>query len=389
MIRRISFLIMALFVLSLPVPVLAAEPAGGIIEGQIINGTEGGSSVAGHDIVLTTYLNGAEASTAIATSDDEGRFVFGELSTQSEYVYAILVVFQQAEYYSEWVSFEEEEMNRSIEMTVYDSTTSDEAIKVTTAHTIIYVGSGSLQVQEYFLFTNESDRTYIGSKEIAADGSRETLRFYLPGEVTELQLEFGLMECCIHSMEDGFVETMPLLPGNKEVLYSYNVAYNSGTYTLPIRLPFPTTALDLLIQGEGIAVTSDQLTIEDPLDMDGTSYSYLSGNDLTADDTLTVRLSGLPRTNSRTTVLWVSLTLVALGTAAGFLYLTRKRKLQPVSPKDGPERVRRRLLVELAQLDDAFETGKMPEGTYHKLREERKAQLVEALQKSNKESDRT
>jgi hypothetical protein len=56
LIKRIALLIM-ITILSLSAPALAAEPGSGLIEGQVVNGTEGsGSSAADQDITLKTYL---------------------------------------------------------------------------------------------------------------------------------------------------------------------------------------------------------------------------------------------------------------------------------------------------------------------------------------------
>ena len=56
MIKRIALLLI-IFVLSLSASALAAEPGSGVIEGSVVNRTEGGSSVADQDITLKVYLN--------------------------------------------------------------------------------------------------------------------------------------------------------------------------------------------------------------------------------------------------------------------------------------------------------------------------------------------
>ena len=179
MIKRIILLVVIL-TLSLTAPALAAEPDSGIIEGQVVNGTEGGSSVADQNITLNIYLNDAEVDSTTAKTDAQSRFVFEGLSTELGYSYQVTLNFQQADYTGDWISFDDGETNEFTEVTVYDSTTSDEAIRVAMAHTIIYVEQGSLEVVEYYLFVNETDRTYIGSTMATADGTKETRRFSLP-----------------------------------------------------------------------------------------------------------------------------------------------------------------------------------------------------------------
>ena len=382
LIRHIVLLALMLL-LSLSGSALAAEQGSGTIKGQVVNRTTSGSSVADQDITLRTYLNDAEVGVITTKTDAEGQFLFDGLSTESGYRYDVVLTFQEAEYYSEWLSFDEGETTKSAEVIVYDSTTSDEAIKVTIAHTFIYVEQGSLWVEEVFVFSNESDRAYIGSKEVTADGTKETLRFPLPKEATEFQITLGLMECCIIGSEEGFVDTMPVLPGISEVGYSYRVNYNSGAYTLSRNMNYPTTRYDLLFQGETIGVTSDQLVVEEPMQIEGTQFNHLSGSDFAPGDIVAVQLSGLPQTNNQEgAIIWVTLTLVALVGGFVFVYLLRKKRLQPVSPEDSPEQREQRLLIELAQLDDDFEDGKIDEEIYRRLRAERKSQLVALMQKS-------
>ena len=356
MTKRVALLLI-IFILSLSSSALAAEPGSGIIDGMVVNETASGSSVADQDVTLKTYLNDVEEDSTTTKTDVEGYFVFGGLSTEPGYSYEVTITFQQAEYYSERLSFDEGETNKFTEVIVYDSTTSDEAIKAAMAHTVIYVEQGSLRVVEYFFFVNEGDRTYIGSKEMDTEGTRETLRFSLPEEATELQPAQGLMECCIYDSEDGFVDTMPVLPGGKEIAYSYRVDYNSGAYTFSQNVSYPIVNYNLLVHGEGIRIASDQLTTEEPLNIEGILFNYLSGTDIAAGNILTTRLSGLPETNNQNTVKWVGLVLIVLIAGFGFGYLLRKRRLQPISPEDILEQKRQSLLVSLAKVEDEFEGG--------------------------------
>lgn len=379
LIKRIVILAI-LFALTLNTATLAAEPGNGVIEGQVVNGTEGGSSVSDQEITLTTNLNEAEVSSTTTRTDSEGRFVFNGLSTEPGYSYQAKLNFQQADYTSEWLSFGDGETSKSTEVTVYDATTSDEAIMIAIAHTIIYVGQGSLEVKEYFLFVNDSDRTYIGSKMIA-EGARETLRFSLPGKATGLQPELGLMECCIYESEDGFVHAMPVLPGGEELVYSYQVDYDSSQYTFSRKMLYPTTNYHFLVQGEGSQITSDRLVEEESLDISGLRFKHFSGGAFNSGDTVVARLSALPSTGNQMVIIWVALALAVLAGGFVFSYLLRKRRLQPVKTKAGPDR--QKLLVELAQLDDEFESGKIDEEVYRRLRAKKKSQLVALMQKKS------
>ena len=200
LIKRIALLVM-IFILSLPASALATEAGSGIIGGQVINGTEDSSSVANQEVTLKTCLNNNDVDSATTTTDAEGHFAFDGLPTDPDHTYQITLKLQETDYTSDRLSFDNGETTKFTEVIVYDATNNDEVIKVVMAHTIIYVEQGSLKVVEYSLFVNEADRTYVGSKEVAGGGAKETLAFPLPEKTTELQFATGLMECCIQGSE--------------------------------------------------------------------------------------------------------------------------------------------------------------------------------------------
>jgi hypothetical protein len=379
LIRYITLLV-TVFILSLSSSALAADELdSGTIEGVVINGTADGGSVAGQNVTLQVFLDDIEMDSASTATDAEGQFVFSGLSTEPGYGYQVELTFQGADYYGEWFSFIEGESLKSIQITVYDSTTSEEAISVAAAHTIIYIQEGSLLVEEYLFFMNESDRTFIGSKEVNAEGDKETLRFSVSKQATELQVSSGLMSCCIVGSDEGFSYTMPVLPGFHEVAYSYVIDYTSGEHQFSRGVIYPTARFDLMVQGGSTAVVVDQLTAEEPLDINGTEYSHLTGLGLTPGDTLVVQLSGLLGSNSERALTWVIVTLTMLILGVSVIYWLRKRRFQPVESVDSLEQKRQQLFGEIAQLDDDFGEGKIDEEVYHRLRTVAKAQLMELM----------
>ena len=97
------------------------------------------------------------------------------------------------------------------------------------------------------------------------------------------------------------------------------------------------------------------------------------------------QLSGLPETNNQGTVKWVAIVLTVLVGGFVFTYLVRKKRVQLVSAEGSLDQGRKRLLIELAQLDDDFEAGRIAEEVYRRLRTARKAQLVELMSRSKEE----
>ena len=69
----------------------------------------------------------------------------------------------------------------------------------------------------------------------------------------------------------------------------------------------------------------------------------------------------------------------------GYFLGLRKERLQPVNLEDSIDQSKQKLFVELAELDDDFEDGRIPEETYRKLRAEKKAQLIALMQRQKEE----
>lgn len=385
MIKRIALLVI-IFILSLPVSALAAEHDNGKIEGEVLNITGAESPVPDHDITLRTYLDNAAVDSTTTKTDALGNFIFEGLSTESAYSYQIALTFQEAVYYySDWLIFAEAETSKLIVVTVYDATTSDEAIRVVAAHTVITIGEdNSLLVEEFFVFSNEADLTYVGSEVINSEGDKETLKFLLPDEAVDIRPDAGLVEGWVQESADGFVSTLPVEPGEKLIIYSYKVTYSSGAYTLSKGMAYDTDIFTLLVQGEGTTVTGERLTAQEPIILEDVWYNHLSVQDLASGEVLTINISGLP--TSQNIIIWVIIVLVVMSLVSALIYMMRKKQPQPVSAEDSPSQKKQRLLTELAQLDDDFEADKIVEKEYHALREMMKLQLAELLKSPTEKS---
>ncbi|MFH0942177.1 MAG: hypothetical protein V1823_04055 [Chloroflexota bacterium] len=380
MIKRLCF--MFLLVLALSQPVKAAGDGQGKIEGGLANGTSGGSSVAGQGLTLKIFTGDNETGSINTVSDNSGRFEFGGLNTDPAYRYQITLTYQAAEYIGPFLSFSGEPVITTT-MDVYDTTTDGSVVSVEESHLVILPGSGSFLVEEYLVFTNSSDRAFIGSTPVTPDGKKETLRFSLPPGAVHFQAELGLIDSRIVQGESGISDTMPLLPGTREVIYSYLVGYDSKAYALQHQVNYPTNVFNLLVQGQDTLVSVESLTRQTPLDMNGTIYQYFTGQGLAAGDTLEVSLSGQPAgpANRERPLVWLVVALVLMLAAGGGYLILRKRLSPAKAPLVSGETAQEKLLG-LAQLDDDFEDGKITEEVYQKLRSEKKRQLAEMLKAS-------
>lgn len=365
-------------------PVSATESGNGSIEGQVTNGTANGDGVTNLEVVLTTYSGTNEIEKVTSTTNTEGHFAFQGLSTESGYIFQAMVEFQGVEYFSQAINLDSEEIIHGADIRVFDSTTSDETISIVTSHTIVYPNENTLEINEYFMFVNNSDKTYIGVGDTPYNGNIETLRFPLPKNATGLTLSIGVMDCCIVANEDGFSDTMPVKPGMHEVVYSYEIPKEVSGYLLSREVSYPTDNFDLLVEYDGnIEMSGNSLTIQEPLYIEGVYFSHITGQNLVQGDVLQVSFPELTSKTSSTNIIWFILIPIILLAGLVVIYFMKKRPIAQTSvTEDKIEYGIQALLDEIARLDDEYESGSIEEENYHTIRADLKNQVVELMQRS-------
>ena len=371
-----------LMVFMLPTVAAAAPPAVGDIEGQVINGTTGGSAVGGLDVGLFSLNSDNTTGHWTVKADASGRFVFGDMSTDPGNAYTVGVTFQGVDYFTDLVKFSDNETSKSVDLTVYDATEDDSAIRIVNAHTIVFLEDGALRIQEVYVFANMSDRTYVGSTN-GTDGShRQTLRFSLPDGFAELNLGGELAAAGITASDSGFVDTRPVQPGSTQAFYSYLVNLKSGSYTYQRGVDYPTLKYSMLVQGDKVSMQGAGLTGSGTTDMGGTLFTGVTGSDLAPGTSLSVRLSGLSSAGQRSpVVLWVMIGGVVVIVGLLMVYFMRRKRPSAVVV-DGDVPGEDELLAAIADLDEDFENGRITADPYRAKRAQLKRDLAELIGRS-------
>jgi hypothetical protein len=371
-----------LLIAGLGLPVSAQTPIG-TVTGVLKNGTAGGSSVSNVEVRLETYVNSTLTANSTARTQNDGSFTFNNLATGTQNSYRVALTYQEADYSDDNITFASGETSRSANITVYDSTDNTDAVALDTAHTIIVLGKGELEFTIVYDFVNNTDRAYIGTGDPMANGKKKTLTFTIPADATQVQYGDGLLPSFVYPSHEGFIDTMAVLPGVKEVVYAYKVPYKGGTYTFNQKLNYSAAWFNLLVQGAGIKVTSKQLVDQGPLDMGtGNSYLYLTGQNFTAGQSIAATLSG-SGTLSQTLIYVLASLAVVLILGGGFAYwrMRKGRALPPVrSAVEGADD-EDSLLIDLARLDDDFAAGLISEDVYRVKRAAKKARLIKLMKR--------
>jgi len=362
---------------------LAVDSGKGYIEGKVISKTIG-KAVPDQEVILYKYLDRKEEGKESTKTDAEGNFRFENLPTQPNYIYALYAKYQEAEYWSDAITFKGKTAVEDARLTVYESTSSPENLKVKLHHIIFNIQGNFLLIKEILLFYNEGDRTYVGEKREGED-KKITLSFSLPEGFSnpDYPQGQGLMPCCVIPTERGLLDTMVVKPGPRQVVFTYRLRYDSSKYLFRRLIDYDTDSLDVLIPAVGIKASSQILSlVPSPIKLEGKKYLYLKAQKaIKAGTPLTLELSNLPVAQGFFKVMVYS--LIAIIILVGFAYpFFRKGKAK----KDGKEKIgddkktgkdsKEDLLSAIAKLDDQFRDGKISEKDYRNLRKEKKERLM-------------
>lgn len=368
----------------------------GVISGQVINATTN-QPQGNIELVLHGFQDNSEILTLTTTADENGNYIFEKLPTDHTLIYAIEGKYQDIAYLGDEPGmFSPNEAPLSnIDLKVYDTTTSDEAIDITQMHYLLSFSPEAVNVIQVFVVGNSGDRTYIGQ-------NNQTFAFDLPAEAMGVTFQNNPNNARFVETDTGYVDTEPVLPGEEGLTIAaiYDIPFFDDAITIKVPIPDDVASVDLLMQDQGIELSSDQLKFAQNRDFQGNTFSIFSSDNLNKGDTLTLNLSGLddlefaPPPNipehaailgnssvSQDTLLWIVLGVggvaVVLG---GVVYpMTRPKVSTADTPEVDLETRRRRLLLTLARLDQVHEAGELDEKVYQQARARYKTELVKLV----------
>lgn len=312
----IAFLL--IFLLSgLPATTQAQEPANGVINGQVINGTEDSHGVGEIEITLITYVDDMVAETRTTKTDTEAKFQFNDVATEHEYL--VSAKYMEVDYYYP-VAFDPGETTTYVEVGVCDTTSSDEAIRVGLAHIIIDVEEESLQITEVFWLVNDGDRTYVGT-----DG---VLVFTLPEGWFGFEAPQELLSDYKFIDDYRITYLVPFPPGEMQLVYSYSLAKpSSAEFSIPLEIDYPTDNLELMIEGEDIEVAINQLAPAEPvITSTGERFIHFRGADIPNGTVINLHIYNLSAGGGLSSVIPWIIMAIAIVIACIAVYMAKRRK---------------------------------------------------------------
>ena len=361
----------------------ASLAGNGVISGTVINGTTG-APVPDLSVEIAFFDGTSLLDQRTAQTDAAGLYRFEGLPTDPNLVFAT-----RAEYpkgvtnSSEVVRFQAGQSEINLPLPVYETTSDASGVRADRVHYIVEFQDGQALVAELLVFSLDGDRAYAG------DGAG-VLRFNLPPGAQGLSINDGELGGRYLAVENGFVDTLPLPPGQatRQVLYRYTLPYSGGRLDLQRSLPYPAANVNALVADQGEKVTSEGLDNQGIRQTQNGNYYNLSSQNLPANQPILIRLSGLPSAAAAETtpgaastsrILLYALAGVAIAGAillALWPVLRRRARAGAVAEEAAD---REGLIDALAALDIAHRDGQLSETAYRDQRLRLKARLLDLM----------
>ncbi len=264
-------------------------------------------------------------------------------------------------------------------ITIYEYTTDPGVISVDAMHLVILEHPDSLLVTQLYVFSNSSDRIYVTDEPVIG-GRRGSVSIYIPPEAYGIQFEEGQLGGRFVAGTDVIYDTRQVLPGQQShsVIVNYFLPLDSSR-EISIPVTYQTNRVTVLLQGEQ-KLRSEMLSPAGSEVIGGQAYNQYVGQSLSPASTLTFKLqsSALGR---NTVPLLLSVLLVAILIGGAALIITRNRRAmtEPASSvPSGMTHDQQQIIAQIAELDEAFEAGRIDRFTYEVRRAELKAAITES-----------
>ncbi len=390
--KTMASLALALLFLTASVALVGAQSPTGVILGQVVNGTAGGSPPGAVGVSVQGFKGTEALSVQTVQTDADGWFRVEGLDTGEDVMYVLSTEYLGIQYASDVLAFEQGASELQTTLPVYETTTSDAAISLSRIHYVIDFLDGAMDVTEVHSFSNSGDRTYIGA-EPAAGEARTTVNFVLPVDATELIYEESMFAGRFVETPGGFADTEPIVPGQGtlQTAFSYVLPYDGSPRVISTTLPYAAANVNAFVADIGPELLSEQLSYMGTMGAGTRSFIAYVGQGFAKGDIVALEISGDVQESAAASsseegggsnVAYVfivgALALFLVALAFAYPSLRRKERAEPVAaPPVTTEDEWEELLAAIADLDDTFEAGQLNEEVYHTRRQALKARLLE------------
>jgi hypothetical protein len=351
-------------------------------------------------VTLHVFRGELEEETLETSTDETGQFRFEGLDTDATLEYWPEAVHLGVSYSpAEPLAFSSEDSALSATITVYETTEDDSSLVLSSVHMIAESFGEVLRISEIHLYGNSGDRTFIGGAESAPAGT--TVFVPLPSQAVGIAYGEGVAPDRYVEVDGGVMDKEPVVPGAESSLtfLSYHLMVSGSAVPLERTFAYPVSSLNMLVAQPGLTLRSEQLVsmgtesfqdrqyelfVAQPLDAGEPLLADLVPSELAGDPAVggmpsasPVGGAGSSTRGNQGVLLWLGAALAFLAVLGAAIVPQVTRK--PVKPRRqlrlASDPTTRPLIVELADLQEAFDKGELDQVRY----EQERARIYEEL----------
>lgn len=228
---------------------------------------------ADQDLVLISYMGERRKERYFAKSDSLGGFSFSSLRWDRSY--EIMLFHQGVQYVSGKMVFPPGEDEITLDLPVYDTTSSDKNISLPLLKVIIYPDDEgvSVNVTSLYAFENSGDTVFTGEQ---AGLDMTTLVFSIPKEAVDVTFSDGANPEAMVRKGEKLYNKLPFLPGMKRAALGYSLPVSQIRGKFQIGFDYKIGDLAVFVRKTelGIRVEQPRVVAEEIMIHDGAFLKY-------------------------------------------------------------------------------------------------------------------
>jgi hypothetical protein len=368
-----------------------ARAAGtGRIDGNLVDGTTGGTPLAGQTVTLMHQAGSTISQAGATVTDAHGLFHFSGLATDPTDLYAATVTYQGAAYSTDVLVLAENSSAR-VTLLAYESTSSDALIGIGPIAVQIQspnVANGLISVAELVTVVNGGQRTFVGSATPVDGKPMNLLRFALPAGAANIVTRSGFDNAQTIQVDRGFATTASVPPGQTQFSFTFTFPYDGTRAAFTYKAIYPTARV-LVVAPRSVRIVAPELAPASAPAGSGNIQVWQS-QAVPAGASVSLGLTGLPLPGEKSNLnplaldlLGALLALLALGALA---YVLRRGVRATAATDAGAPAARldaaldaaapAALLRALVRLDEDHAAGSIEDAPYQVQRAALKAEIT-------------
>ena len=198
-------------------------------------------------------MAGIAVETFNTAADDDGRFVFEGLETDSQVVYQVKVEHQGALFTGDAFAFSDSNIAQ-VDITIYDVESDDPGVEIA-RHVVVYTPQSDTAVRalEIVTLTNPGDRAFAPGQDAA-----NPLSFPLPQGAFNFVVMLGFDPEQVEFGEDSLSIKRPVYPGSNQISFAYSFPWRLDGVDIPRQTPVRTVELVIMAPTEELFLSSDR-----------------------------------------------------------------------------------------------------------------------------------